>query len=479
LGTFDYNPDYRSADCWNAFTELVMPHYPRRSLDSPFTGGAAFDTQDPALAGRGGAYGPVFWAAYVANALTMIAITLLVRYADFVTHLGGAEGQLGLIVGVGMIGSLCMRVAQGVGIDRYGPRLIWRWSMFFFIVSLVAHLWISSATSFAIFAVRILMQTSIAGIFGASITYISRRVPPERMAEIVGTLGTSGFVGFLVGPQLGDWICRGSVIQREQLNWLFLTAAGLAAAGLVAVWWATRGETIKSNRRQPHVVRLVRRYNPGFLLLVAVVVGGGITIPQTFLRTFAAERDISQIGLFFVVYACTAFVARMMARGLYSKYGNRPWIVVGMTLLAISMGLYLVVDQVWQLAIPAISAGAGHALLFPAIMAAGSTRFPERYRGLGTTLMLSMYDIGNLIGAPVVGGTLLLARLAGLPAYNVMFTGVAGLIGVMAAAYWWRTRKAAPTIPIAIATSVATTEMTRGNCDAKPVACSQTAMTER
>ncbi len=452
-----------------------MPHYPRRSLDSPFTGGAAFDAQAPAIAVRGGAYGPVFWAAYVANALTMIAITLLVRYADFVTHLGGAEGQLGLIVGVGMIGSLCMRVAQGIGIDRYGPRLIWRWSMFFFIVSLVAHLWITSATGFEIFAVRILMQTSIAGIFGASITYISRRVPPERMAEIVGTLGTSGFVGFLVGPQLGDWICRGSVIERVQLNWLFLTAAGLAAGGLVAVCWATRGETIKSKRRQPPVIPLVRRYNPGFLLLVAIVVGGGITIPHTFLRTFAAERDISQIGFYFIVYACTAFVARMMARGLYSKYGNRPWIVVGLALLSISMALYLVVDQVWQLAIPAICAGAGHALLFPAIMAAGSTRFPERYRGLGTTLMLSMYDIGNLIGAPVVGGTLHLARLVGLPAYPMMFSGVAGLIGVMAAAYWWRTQKPKPvkTVSATLAAEVPV------RCSAEPAACVQSSSTDR
>ena len=406
----------------------------------------------------------------------MIAITLLVRYADFVTHLGGAEGQLGLIVGVGMIGSLCMRVAQGVGIDRYGPRLIWRWSMFFFIVSLVAHLWIDSASSFEIFAVRILMQTSIAGIFGASITYISRRVPPERMAEIIGTLGTSGFVGFLVGPQLGDWICGGEVIERQQLNLLFLTAAGLAAGGLVAVCYATRGQTVRSNRRQPPVIPLVRRYNPGFVLLVAVVVGGGITIPHTFLRTFAAERDIAQIGFFFIVYACTAFVARMFARGLFAKYGNRPWIIGGLTLLAISMALYLVVFQVWQLAIPAICAGAGHAILFPAIMAAGSTRFPERYRGLGTTLMLSMYDIGNLIGAPLVGGSLHLARLAGWPAYPVMFLGVAGLIGGMAAVYWWRTRAVTSSIVDRPAFAAEDAKELR---KAEPVGCGQPSMTDR
>ncbi|MBC8356115.1 MAG: MFS transporter [Planctomycetes bacterium] len=417
-----------------------MPHSSRRSLDSPFAGGSPFDSQRNAPTERGSAYGSIFWAAYVANALTMIAITLLVRYADFVMHLGGAEGQLGLIVGVGMVGSLCMRVAQGVGIDRYGPRQIWRWSMVCFIASLVAHLWITSATGFEIFAVRVFMQTSIAGIFGASITYISRRVPPERMAEIIGTLGTSGFIGFLVGPQLGDWICRGDVIQRVQLDNLFLTAAAFASAGLVAVWWATQGKTIKSNRRQPRVVPLVRRYNPGFVMMVAITVGAGISIPHTFLRPFAEDRNIPQIGLFFVVYACTAFVVRMSARRLFVKYGNRPWVVCGLGLLATSMALYLVIDHVWQLAIPGVCAGAAHALLFPAIVATGSTRFPERYRGLGTTLMLAMFDIGNLIGAPLVGGILSGSRLVGWPAYTMMFCTASCLVAMMAVAYWWRTR---------------------------------------
>jgi MFS family permease len=422
-----------------------MPNFPRRSCDSPFAGGPSFDPQIATQSVYGSAYGRIFWAAYIANALTMISLTLMVRYADFVTFLGGAEGQLGLIVGVGMIGSLCMRVAQGVGIDRYGPRLIWRGSMVFLILSLLAHLLVSSSTGIAIFAVRILMQTSIAGIFGASITYISRRVPPERMAEIIGTLGTSGFVGFLVGPQLGDWICGGSEIGREQINHLFLTAAGLTAAGLVAVWWATQDKTIPVKRRQSPTLPLIRRYNPGFLMAIAITVGAGISIPHTFLRSYAVERQLSQIGVFFIVYACTAFVIRMSARRMFVKYGNRPWVVSGLGFLAISMLTYLVIDSVWQLAIPGLFAGAAHALLFPAIVASGSTSFPERYRGLGTTLMLAMFDIGNLIGAPLVGGILFTTRFVGFPdyAYAMMFSIVACLIATMAAAYWWQTRTVA------------------------------------
>ena len=46
----------------------------------------------------------------------MIGHSLLFRYADVVFFLGGSELLLGTIVGVGMIGSLAMRLAQGVGL---------------------------------------------------------------------------------------------------------------------------------------------------------------------------------------------------------------------------------------------------------------------------------------------------------------------------------------------------------------------------
>src|SRR5687767_8087711 len=70
-------------------------------------------------------YGREFWFAYLSNAATMVALSMLVRYADFVTYLEGTEFQLGLIVGIGAVGSLFMRLVQGVGMDRHGARGIW------------------------------------------------------------------------------------------------------------------------------------------------------------------------------------------------------------------------------------------------------------------------------------------------------------------------------------------------------------------
>lgn len=403
-----------------------MPNHPLPSANVPSLKASAVTKHEPTPHGQ--AYSRAFWLAYLANATTMIAMSLLVRYADFVTHLGGAEGQLGLIVGVGMVGSLCMRAGQGIGIDKYGPRTIWLWSLALLIVSLLAHLLITSSSGMAIFAVRILMQTSVAGVFGASITWISRRVPPQRMAEIIGTLGTSGFFGLLIGPQIADWICSGSTIARPQLDRLFLCAAGLGCISFVAAWFATRGQRIPVTRRRASMLGLVKRYNPGVILLVAATVGAGLSIPNTFLRTYAAELGIDKIGLFFAVYAITAFAVRITARRMFERYGNGPWIVGGLTLLAGSMLLYLLVDMTWQLMIPGLLGGAAHAMLMPATVASGSTCFPERHRGLGTTLMLAMFDIGALVGPPLIGGTLQYTRHIGVPAYPTVFMSVAAMI---------------------------------------------------
>ena len=383
----------------------------------------------------GSAYGPTFWSAYLANALLMVAWALLVRYADFVTYLGGAEGQLGMIVGVGMVGSLAMRLGQGLCIDRYGARLIWLVSLLVFVASIAAHLWVQSASAPAIFLLRILMQTSVAGVFGASITYVSRSVPPIRMAEIIGTLGSSGFIGILLGPLLGDWIFADGTELKPQLDRMFLIAAGLGGLSFVAAWAATRGQSRPIARRQPSLVAIMRRYHPGMVLLVAIAVGVGTSVPFTFLRTYANELRVANIGFFFSTYAITAFVVRMSTRHLFERFRNGIWVVCGLTAMATSMLLYLGVQSSLGLMIPGAAAGVAHALLFPAVVAGGSTSFPVRYRGLGTTLMLAMFDVGGLVGAPMIGGSLYFARQVGLPPYPIMFCGVAAGLSCVALAY--------------------------------------------
>lgn len=387
------------------------------------------------------AFGTPFWCTYAANSLMMVAISLLYRYGDFVSFLGGSEVDLGWLVAAGMVGSLLMRLAQGVGIDTYGPRHIWLWSSALFIVSCAGHLWVDEARGVPIYLLRILYQTSVAGFFGASITYISGRAPITRMAEVIGTLGTSGFVGMMLGTSLGDQLLNYAKLDRSHVDHMFEAATLLAIAAYGFSWVATRGHPVPVKRRRMPVTWLLKRYHPGAVLWAGVAMGFGLGLPGVFLTRYAAELQIPKLAVFFWVYAPTAFLTRMAIRRMPQRYGIRPMIVLGLGSLALGMLQFLVVNREWQFVFPAICIGVAHAFSFPAVVAGGSGVFPVRYRGLGTTLMLAMFDLGNLVGMPAVGEMLYWFGQDGLPRYRAMFISVASVLALVAVAYAWVERK--------------------------------------
>ncbi len=388
-------------------------------------------------------YGRPFWFAYLANTCLMMAISLLFRYSDFVKVFGGTELQLGWITGIGMVGSLSMRVAQAIGIDRYGPRRIWLLSVAAFVGTCFAHLTVTTANGPWIYALHIAHCTAVAGAFGSSITYISSRVPVLRVAEVIGTLGTSGFLGMMLGSLLGD-VALGNTPGIDEVQRMFILAGSLGVLSWIGAALATRGHVRPAPRKQPNLWWLVRRYHPGWLLLVAMAVGMGVGLPGVYLRPYCETLSIGGMAVFFWVYAPTAFATRLLTRRYPAKFGIRPMILLGLASISISMLLYLQVHDTWQLALPAIFGGIGHGFLFPSVTGGGSTAFPRRFRGLGVTLMLSMFDIGGLVGRPAAGTILKLAEDADWPPYATMFVVMAIIPAVIAMIYAGMTKGSPP-----------------------------------
>ncbi|GAF73576.1 unnamed protein product, partial [marine sediment metagenome] len=119
------------------------------------------------------------------------------------------------------------------------------------------------------------------------------------------------------------------------------------------------------------------------------------------------------------------FVVRLGTRRLPHLIGVRRMIYLGLAALAASMLMYLPVTSEWGLMLPGAMAGTAHAVLFPAVTAQGSWAFPNRYRGLGTTVMLATLDVGILVGAPLVGGIVEASKSTRLPPYPTTFVVLA------------------------------------------------------
>ena len=359
--------------------------------------------------------------AFFANVFQLMAMSLLFRYFDLVQSIGGDERDLGLITGVAALGAIGLRLVQGVAVDRFGSEVVWLVSLAIQAVALAWHLAIDDINGPQIYFARTLFQAGVAGYFGAWLSFISLQSPPHRIAEVIGVVGSSGFVGVAIGPAIGDWLFseyspfgpgQGAHVRGMIVASISAVVAAMIFAGLAS--WVGRRRQLEIQRQancDPPAARcsseslwnLFRQYQPGWLLAVGAIMGMAIGFPTIYVRPLAENLGVGNIKVFFLTYNLAAFSSRLIFRRLPEQLGLPTTTLIGLGFVAYSFPCYLLVGSQWTLVIPALLAGLGHSFLFPSVIAGCTLSFPPRHRGVANNLILSMYDIGLLVGMPAVG----------------------------------------------------------------------------
>ncbi len=422
-------------------------------------------------ADEGFAYDGTFWLAYLANLSLVSANALSFRFAELVDSLGGNEQKTGSIVGISIIAALVVRFVMGQGIDRYGVRMLWALSAALFVAGNAMFI-LCRDISWEIYLARTLFAIGLAGMFTCSIVHVQMRAPTHRRTEIIGFLGSSGFLGMILGSQLGDFLFRFSTNGHERFVWLFGTAVGFGVLYLAIVLWITRYDVHTRPHETPAAYKLIFRYWPGPIVLVALMMGVGFSVTGVFLTRYATSLGVKEIGTFFTSYALSAFLFRMLSRTWSTSIGRHPMVLLGLGGHAIGHFLLPFVTNQWEFVLPAVCCGFGHAMLFPVVVSLGSGAFPRQYRGTGTTIVLGFTELGFALSSPPLGA------IIDHVGFNTMFV-VSGAITVMIGVGYALTAARRPdedlqeNIPIEGELSVAEMETVPAALEIDPTADSQ------
>jgi len=352
-------------------------------------------------------YGATFWLAYSANLMLVCANALTFRFAEFIASINDpylhleSEALTGRIIRAGLFAAVIARLWMGRAIDRYGERRVWLGTSVFYIASALV-LPLCHTVGWTVWLSRIGYAVGLAGMFSCSIVHIQNQVPPHRRTEVIGSLGSSGFVGTILGTQLGDFVFQ-HWLPPMQFNVMFgLTALfGILHSLIVIVL------TWNDKHQPPHethsAFHLLRRHWPGMILLVAATMGSGFVVTTVFLTRYATSLNLRGIGTFFLGYSVTAFCCRWLFRNWGQSAGRHRMVLFGLAGMTIGHWLFLTVNSDWLFLLPAVASGFGHALLFPAVVSLGAGRFPVQFRGSGTTLVLGFTELGTALAAPLLG----------------------------------------------------------------------------
>jgi MFS family permease len=246
-------------------------------------------------------------------------------------------------------------------------------------------------------------------------TYANDVIPPDRRAQGIAWYGLSGMSAITFAAALGEVL-----IGRFGYTGLFL---GMAFVEVAALGVALNMKPLASRpsftpQRGRLSITRHRSLIPVWVLTFGFGLGFGGLL--TFMRTFIDDAGFGSVGMFFTAYSVTAIASRLALSSLPDRLGAVRVALPAVASLAAGVGLLAVARTPGMLIVSAVLAGLGHAFLFPILGGLTVDRAPEAQRGVALSAFTAMFDLGPLLGAPILG---LVIEGVGYPAMWLLLAG--------------------------------------------------------
>jgi DHA1 family tetracycline resistance protein-like MFS transporter len=341
--------------------------------------------------------------------------------------------------------------------DRVGRRPVLIVSM---AASVLAYLWIGSATAlWMLFAARALAG-ACAGNIGAAQAYIADITKPEERAKGMGLIGAAFGLGFIIGPALGGLLAGNDPVAAdiESPAWV---AAGFSFVALAGVALLLR-ESLPADRRggAPHHRRVAavigvlgRPVLSRLILIFFLVILAFAGMESTFALWANAQFGWGpgQVGYVFAyVGVLSAITQGGLIGGLTRRFGEERLLFCGLALIGAGLLVLPFVRSLVGLVTGVSGLALGMGLTQPSTNSLISRRAGREEQGEVLGISQSVASFSRVIGpaaagfcftefgrnAPFVVGALLVAAALFLTLQLVRRLDAAALAGAKPIGRW-------------------------------------------
>ena len=319
---------------------------------------------------------------------------LLAVLPDYVDAIGGSAWQVGLIVGGFGFVPLFLRPLSGRWSDG-GRRLrLMRVALLVFAVSL--GLMALSEDIWSLLALRVVQGIGMAMFPTAAGSLVAQSVPPPRRGEGLGFFGMSTSASQMVFPALGFVIA-----DVWGFDAVFLVASVTAAATLLVVALLHEPQPDASGAATP--TRTLIPTKALFPMVIFFTVTLAFSATATFLPLLGDERDLGNVGLFFLISGAAALIMRPTAGRMSDRVGRLPVILPGLVFTAVSMWILTEAESFGLMLVAGGFAGAGLGATHTGLFALAIDRVLSTERGSATAVFQMAWDIGGVSGGVLLG----------------------------------------------------------------------------
>jgi MFS family permease len=339
-----------------------------------------------------------FLLVSVANFASGMAYALFLHFSGYLADLGANDTQIGLIYAATAVASIAMRPLLGTVMDRRGRVPVIMVGNVLNIVFVLLYLTVSTLGPW-VYIVRIGHGVAEAMLFSALFTYGADVIPASRRTEGIALFGVSGLLPIGVAGILGDF-----VLSIAGFRELFMTAAGFAVVTLLlSIPLPERRPELKPGESPRGFWKIVTERT---LLPIWWMIGSFSTVLTAyfvFIRRYVDDTGFGSVGLFFSMYVAVAIAEGVFFGWLPDRVGRKR--VLYPSLMVLIAGFFMLAGAgSWVgVAIAGALCGAGHGFIFPILTTFLVDRAPDSDRGSAMSFFTALFDVGTLIGGPVLG----------------------------------------------------------------------------
>lgn len=334
----------------------------------------------------------VVWLCTFAQFLALGAVApLLPRFVK--DSLGHGDLVVGVVVALVAVSAIGIRPFVGRLVDRRGRRRVMRVGAAISAVSFVLY---AVPTLAVVMPARLLTGVGQALFFtGASIA-VNELAPGHRRGEAVSYYSIAVYLGFGLGPAVGETVARAST------GWGFTAAASLSAvAMLVAARVAETAPRTEATTAWPPSKRISRlALAPGAVLALGMMSNVAFA---SFMPLYADELGMSGAAGVYLAYTVVVIGVRLFGARLPDVLGTARAGTAAGVLIAAGMATMAAFGTVWSLYVGAVTLASGLSFLYPSLMKLVADRSPAHEASSAVATFTMFLDISTGLGGMAAG----------------------------------------------------------------------------
>jgi multidrug resistance protein len=366
------------------------------------------------------------------SVLTVVFTTVLIDFIGFsvlfpvlplyADRLGASPLQVGLILTLYALAQLLFLPVWGWISDRVGRRPVLLISLLGTVLSFLLLTVVRSIEG-------IYLSRALAGVFAASIgtaqAVVTDVTAPEERARGMGILGAAFGAGMVVGPMLGGLLAA----VDELLP--FQAIAVLALANFVLAWWRLPESRPPLRARRPwselassfvptplRLLLAVHERRIGLYLYLFFHVFTAFAVLESMITLYLGRRfgaDPLDAALVFAwIGVVLALTQGVLLRGLVTRFGELPLVLLGLVAMALGIGAVPVAPSFGWFFVLGTLIAFGNGVAFPAFTSLYSKACRAEHAGELLGQSQSMATTGRIV-APLGAGWLMGEIAVGAP----------------------------------------------------------------